>query len=324
MHVELDVKWSLSIVVLLSFLAVAHEAPAQTVASLAPLPHARIDAQPITEMSGLVKSRRHPNLFWLHNDSGDEARLFAIDGDGRSILPTYSRFTYYGDAPEDGKQQWQGFTVLYAENRDWEDIAADERYLYVADTGNNANARRDLVIYMISEIDPTASTRSAVVRALPVVYPDQDAFPPKSRHFDSESLFVDAGKLYLLTKHRGGLLHRMAPGVKLYRLDSDYSDRDNILTLVDHHDTLTAATGAELSPDGQTLAVISYTDLWLFQRPASGDQWLSAPARHFPLDTDTFRQVEAITWIDDDTLLLGNEQRDLFRLVVSALPDTVP
>jgi hypothetical protein len=314
-------KWSVCIPALLLLFVIARQVHPQPEGLLAPAVHARVSAGPISEMSGIVKSRRRENLYWVHNDSGDGPRLFAIDGEGNSILPTYSKLTHYGDAPERGKQQWQGFEVLYADNVDWEDIAIDDNYLYVADVGNNGNARRDLVIYALSEIDPAASTRSAVVRKLPVVYPDQQDYPPRARHFDSESLFTADGNLYLLTKHRkSGLTGGWEAGAKLYRLDSKHSDRNNVLTLVDTHPALTAATAADLSPDGQTLAVLSYEALWLFSRPEVGDQWLSAPARYWLLDPAVFRQAEALAWADDETLLIGNEQRDLFRLPLAELP----
>jgi hypothetical protein len=303
--------------------AVAGALSAQETGPLAPPVYARVSSEPIGEMSGIVKSRRRDNVYWVHNDSGDSARIFAIDSTGKTILPTYSRFTRYGEEPEQGKEQWQGFEVLYAKHVDWEDIAIDESYLYVADVGNNGNARRDLVIYMLSEIDPTASTRTAVIKKLPVVYPDQTDYPPPERNFDSESLFVDAGTLYLITKHRGaGLDLGFAPGAKLYRLDTAYDDRNNVLTPVDSHPALTAATGAELSPDGQTLAVLATSELWLFTRPESGDKWLSAGAsRHFALNRDIFRQAEAVTWDGDGALLITNEQRDIFRLELAALPN---
>src|SRR5690606_35909131 len=122
-------------------------------------------------------------------------------------------------------------------------------------------------------------TRSAVIRKLPVAYPEQSAYPdPDERHYDAESLFVDRGRLYLITKHRkgwtlfDGLFDSMKAGASLYRLDTRFTEEVNQLTLIDSHPLLTAATGAELSPDGQTLAVISYSDLWLFDRPAHGDQ----------------------------------------------------
>src|SRR5690606_31023644 len=113
---------------------------------LSPPVHARITAGPIDEMSGIVRSRRYRGLYWVHNDSGDSARLFAVDAAGGSRLPAEVAETRYGDAPERGKQQWQGFGVLHADNVDWEDIAADGDHLYVADLGNNFNTRKDLAI----------------------------------------------------------------------------------------------------------------------------------------------------------------------------------
>jgi hypothetical protein len=291
----------------------------------APQPSAHIKASPISELSGIVKSNRRADLYWVHNDSGDEARLFAITATGESVLPTYSRFTYYGDVAEAGKTQWQGFPVLYSNNVDWEDIAVDRNYLYLADTGNNGNARRDLMLYLVSEIDPTASTRSAVIQALPLVYPDQTAFPPERLHFDSESLFVVAGAPYLITKHRrsaGLLREEFEQGATLYRLDTRYTDKNNILTKVDTHPTLLAATGADLSPDGNTLAVVSMDALWLFNKPADGsDRWLSSEASRYPFERDALKQLEAVTWIDNQTLLLGNEQSELFRIPLAELPE---
>lgn len=274
----------------------------------------------------MAKSRSYPDTFWVVNDSGDSARIFAINHEGKMILPTYSRFSYYGEEKEKGKKQWEGFRVLYGKNVDWEAMTIDDKYLYVADTGNNFNNRRDLGIYLLSEIDPTASTQSAVIRFLPVAYPEQEAFPGRGeRHYDSEALFSADGKLYLITKHRKRTgLNSYEAGANLYRLDTDYTERDNLLTLIDSNGNMTAVTGAELSPDGQTLAVISYEDLWLFERPASGDKWLSAPARRYPLDTGVFRQVETVVWDDDATLLLTNEQRDLFRVSLAELPNPAP
>lgn len=293
----------------------------------APAPSSRIVSEPIEEMSGIVRSPRRDNLYWVHNDSGDSARIFAITADGKSVLPTYSKFTHYGDAAEAGKQQWQGFEVLYADSVDWEDIAADANYLYVADVGNNANMRRNLAIYLISEIDPTASTRSAVIQKLPVVYPEQTSFPQFPMHFDSESLFTVDGKLYLITKNRGGGITGtdFERGANLYRLDTRHTDQPNVLTKIDSNDVMLAATGADVSPDGSKLAVVTYEALWLFDKPADGsDRWLSSTSRRYPYDRAVLKQVEAVTWIDDATLLIGNEQRDLFRIPLATLPAPTP
>ena len=279
-----------------SLLAAAGFAPllAAEATLWAPTPSAQIAADPISEMSGIVKSPGRDNTYWVHNDSGDSARIFAITAEGVSILPTYSKFTHYGDAPERGNQLWQGLPVLVAE---------------------------------ISEIDPTASTRSAVIQRLPVVYPEQTEFPASVKHFDSESLFVFNNALYLITKHRGGgvMGTDFEPGANLYRLETRFTDQSNLLKKIDSHPEILGATGADLSPDGNTLAVISQDALWLFSRPQDGgDQWLSGLAKHYPFSRGALRQLEAVTWIDDATLLLGNEQRDLFRIPLSSLPSVLP
>ena len=299
------------IVGLVAFLS-SHSRP---VGGFAPEIIATLSAAPLDEVSGMVKSRSYANTYWVVNDSGDGARLFAVNREGNNIIPTFSRFSFYGEEPEEGKEQWQGFRVLYAGNVDWESMTADENFLYVADTGNNFNSRRDLGIYMLSEIDPTASTQSAAIRYLPVRYPEQVEYPGRGNlHFDSEALFSADGSLYLITKHRAPNGLGMAHGANLYRLDTDFTDQDNLLTLVDTHPDMLAVTGAELSPDGSTLAVISYTDLWLFDRPAEGDNWLSSTSRRVALDTGVMRQVETVIWDDDGSLLLTNEQRDLFHV----------
>ena len=287
---------------------------------------ATIDARPLAEVSGMARSRSYSGTYWVTNDSGDTARIFAIDADGKTILPTYSRFSYYGEESEKGKKQWEGFRVLNGRNVDWEAMTIDANYLYVADTGNNFNDRRDLGIYALSEIDPTASTQSAVIKFMPVAYPEQVDFPDMDNlHFDAEALFSADDKLYLVTKHRKRrVFNTYEKGANLYRLDTQYTDRDNLLTLVDSNPDILAATGAELSPDGSTLAVISYTDLWLFDRPAAGDLWLSSGFRRYPLDTDVARQIETVAWADDATLLLTNEQRDLFRVTLAELAASTP
>src|SRR5438477_556362 len=44
------------------------------------LPDERID-----ESSGLAASRKYPGCLWTHNDSGDSARLFLLDAQGKTL-----------------------------------------------------------------------------------------------------------------------------------------------------------------------------------------------------------------------------------------------
>lgn len=284
----------------------------------------KITAKPISEVSGMAKSAGYENTYWVVNDSRKGTRLFAVNREGNTIIPTFSRFSYYGEEKVEGKELWPGFRVLYAENIDWESMTIDESYLYVADTGNNFNNRRDLGIYLISEIDPTASTQSAAIRFIPVHYPEQKEFPGLGkRHYDSEALFLFEGSLYLITKHRdqSGSLE---PGANLYRLDSNHEDSSNALTLIENHPKMMAVTDAELSPDGSRLAVISSNDLWIFDRPEQDDHWLSSSHRRYPLDTLYVGQVETIIWDDDSTLIISNEQRTLYVVDLADLGEITP
>jgi hypothetical protein len=271
-------------------------------------------------MSGIVKSRAYGDVYWVHNDSGDEARLFAIRADGSVIMPRWLSQDYFVGAPEEGKKPYPGVRVDLAANSDWEDITIVGDTLYVADTGNNGNARRDLGLYVIREPNPEATERTRILKWLPIAYPDQAAFPGANWHFDCEAIFAYKGKIYFLTKHRAnGDIDTPEDSASLYRLDTQYTDRVNVLKKIDSRASLGGwVTGADMSPDGRTLAVVCEAPskcVWLFQSRDGSDRFLSGTARRL-LIPDA-RQCEAICFADNDTLLVTNEQRDIFRLKVN-------
>ncbi|HNT88181.1 MAG TPA: WD40 repeat domain-containing protein, partial [Candidatus Hydrogenedentes bacterium] len=39
----------------------------------------------LTEISGLLDSRQNPGVFWVHNDSGDAPRLYALSHTGEHL-----------------------------------------------------------------------------------------------------------------------------------------------------------------------------------------------------------------------------------------------
>ncbi len=280
----------------------------------------RVDFEPIAEMSGIQRSPIDGS-FWTHNDSGDHPRLFAVNSEGNVRIPQNLAGEYHGEEAAAGQSPWPGVRINNADNRDWEDLTSDGVNLYIAEMGNNRNTRRDMGIYVVPWESLHQTEAASASRFMPVHYPEQTSFPPLERHFDSESLFFADGRLYAITKHREPVpSQRMQAGANLYRLDSQSETESNALTLIDHHPTLTAATAADLSPDGNTLAVLSYTAIWLFEQPASGDAWLSAPSRRLPLDSEAARQVEALTWLDAETLVVTNEQRDWFEIPLALFP----
>lgn len=244
----------------------------------------KVEPKKLTELSGLAASAAHPGTHWAHNDDG-AARLFAIRADGGAAA-----------APTE---------VDGAENEDWEDVTRSGGAVYVADMGNNANDRRDLGVYEIPEPTP-GTARVRAKRFIRVRYPDQVAFPPTRLEFYCEALFFDRGALYFVTKHRESQ-SKFGYGAKLYRLKLADVRKDEVseLALVGSTREIWAATGAALSPSGKRLALLSLTGIWLFDRPAQGDNWLASKRAFIPASK---RGLEAIEWIDDATLLVGTDE----------------
>ncbi len=285
----------------------------------AALTHAgRVTHSPVDEMSGIVRSRWQENVWWVHNDSGDAPRIFAIDSTGAVHVAPWHAGDYAVGAEADGSETpaWPGVQIGAAAHIDYEDIAVEDRTLYLGDIGNNGNARRDLGIYVIRE-PFRYDRRTRPVRHLPIRYPDQETVPAEEWHFDAEALFVDDGTPYVLTKHREGQqIGSLEPGTKLYRLDTKQTHQVNTLTLVDRHRAIPPPTAAALSPSGDRLAVLCSGGVWLYPRPEENDQWLSSEPRRIRLSAERTQQAEAVTWDDPHTLRIANEQRAVWTLSV--------
>jgi hypothetical protein len=248
---------------------------------------AKLGPGPVKENSGIVKSRQFADLFWMHNDSGDEPRIYPIHRNGANYEDTR-----YADE--------NGVLIGGAINVDWEDIAVDaDGHVIVADMGNNENDRRDLVLYYLDEPAPTAG-RTTFRKKVFVRYPDQHEFPA-SRHdfnFDCEAVFTVGNTVYMLSKNRSN------QDTKLYRLDDPKPDATNTLTLVGSFDIRGQAVGADCSADGKRLAVLTYTGIWLFERDTIDQTFFDGRISWAPFPK---RDAEAICFADDHTLLIADE-----------------
>lgn len=281
-------------------------------------PIAKVEHAPVAEMSGIVKSRTYAGVYWVHNDSGDVARVFPIRLDGTVVKPSFET-DFWVDKPVAGLKEWRGIEVANAQNIDWEDIAIDGDRLYIADLGNNGNARRDLGVYVLDEPNPEATGVARALKYLPIKYPDQIAFPPGIWHFDCEAMFVRGGKLYIVTKHRkDGQFLVPEDSAKLYRLDTELTDQANVLVKLDEREGLGGwVTAADVSPDEKTLAVLCnapQASIWFFDLSRTDKAFLSAPSKRVLLKNA--RQAEALCFEDDRNVIVTNEQREIFRVAV--------
>lgn len=262
--------------------------------------YAQITPELINESSGIVKSRQYDNVYWTINDSGGEPALYPITFDGKGVKTKWA---------EKKDRPYEGIAVPDTVNVDWEDIALDDNgYLIIGAFGNNGNARKDLAVYYVAEPNPFEIWKTVSLKKVPFHYPEQKAFPPhkSEKNYDCEALFTKGNVLYLLTKHRGN--HR----TRLYRFDSMEPFVSNPLTLVDEFDLgKSSVTAADLSADGQRLAVLTYKAVWVFEQSDGTDRFLRGAVHWLPIKA---RQAEAICWNGSEELLITNEQRDLFTV----------
>lgn len=277
-------------------------------------PIATVRHEQLPEMSGLAKSNRYKDTYWVQNDSGDKARIFAIHSNGDVIGPTSSK-EFWFDTPENGKRVYPGISLPKAQNNDFEEVCIDGETLYVSDCGNNSNARKNLVVYAVPEPDPTKSLQATSPQKFPVSYEDQKDFPANPMYFDCEAIFRFKGKTYFITKHRGASNVPLG-SANIYVASTWVPDQENVLKKVDSKNDLEGWVSAcSISPDGKYLAVLCQApvqSIWLFELPKSGESFFHQSAKRLVFTGG--KQCEGLTFIDSDSILMSNEQRELFVL----------
>jgi hypothetical protein len=240
----------------------------------------------LRESSGVAVSRHQPGVLWTHNDSGDDARLYATNLAGDDLGT---------------------FRVLGAEALDWEDIATgpcpptiDAGFcLYVADIGDNLETRDHVTIYVLPEPEAGQATDSTTqvegAGILRLRYPDG----PR----DAEALAVTPhGDLLIISKGR-------TSPVLVYSVPHTAVDQQvTIATIVDtlpidaRAGIMNQVTAAAMSPSGHLLAVRTYTQLFFLTTASSFT--LASPACNIGLRQP---QGEAVDFLDATSVVLTSE-----------------
>lgn len=198
----------------------------------------KLGAPDATEISGLVVSPTQPGVLWAHNDSGDRARIFALRSDGSLIA---------------------SLDVPGAEATDWEDIEVGPGGdLLLGDIGDNKSVRENVDVYRVPEphlADGPATTATAT--RLRLTYPD-------GAH-DAETLLADprTGEVVIVTKRLDG-----RSGVYAAHVPARGDAQDAVLRHVGdlHLGVGGLATAGDLSADGHTVALRTYTGLYAWTR----------------------------------------------------------
>lgn len=226
----------------------------------------------INEASGLAASRSNPGVLWVHNDSGGQARVFAMDYQGHDL------------------GYW---TLVGAVNRDWEDMAigpgptAGVDYLYLGDIGDNNAVHASVKIYRVAEPvvstmqTPSAHTLSGV-GVIELTYPDG----PR----DAETLLVDpvSGDIYIVSKE---LLSS-----RVYR--AAYPQSTSSSTVMTYLGTVGVwfATAGDAAPDASGVLIRGYNSARYWPRSAGQNLWQALQNTSCTIPLASEQQGETITF----------------------------
>ncbi|MCS6980011.1 MAG: hypothetical protein N2050_08155 [Flavobacteriales bacterium] len=239
----------------------------------------------LDENSGMVLARG--KLIFI-NDSKNEARVYVWD-------------TLQG-------QLVHSCAILKVANVDWEDLAADDRYLYIGDFGNNAGVRQNLSIVRV-ELDCVFKKEACPGAYIRFECTDQKEFyaRPYQHNYDFEALAVwddsllvfsknwldGQTRLYVLPKQPG--TYRVGPRVAL--------------------PSRGLVTGATYHEDLKLLALCGYQprdmapEIFLLVWPDFSLQSLKRPAfRRLSITPPQASQIESLVALDGHRFWMARER----------------
>ena len=253
---------------LLFFFLLSNNLVAQEIISKIELPRY------INETSGL---EYYKDYLVTHNDSGNEPVIYYLDREGR--------FSF--------KRSFDSLT-----NHDWEDLASDKDFLYIADMGNNFDTRKNLQIVKVP-IDPKINKTEFIN----FYYPEQSEFEFRlSSMYDAEGLISIDDYLFIFTKNRAKKI------TEIYKISK--SPGSQIAEKIGSLDCQSIVTGADYNKDLKLLvltATVSFEEYYILKLENFDPKKLinyQIDMYEIPLEKT---QVESIKIIDKNTFWVTSE-----------------
>lgn len=242
-----------------------------------------LQSDEMNETSGIAASAVYPDTYYVHNDSGDTSRFFAIGTDGKC------KATYF-------YQTRTGTARAY----DCEDIAvgpgpvANQNYIYLGDIGDNGSYRKFITVYRMAEpalLKTDGSKQNITAVPLNLKYPDGAR--------DAETLMVDPVEklIYVVSKRESQ--------VTVYTAPLTYHDNDT-LTLTSRCQLRFKGirpfkwiVAGDISRDGSQILLKSYTRVYYWKRQGNEPAWqaMQRPPQELPYEQE--HQGEAIGFAPD-------------------------
>ncbi len=238
----------------------------------------KLSSKQMNEISGIAASAINHDIYYVHNDSGDTSRFFAITPDGKLVSTIY----------------FKGDTTEALGVRDCEDIAVGpgpkrrKSYVYLGDIGDNNSSRKYLTIYRMEENAAWAkdSLSRADAVAVHLKYPDGAR--------DAETLMIDPIEklLYIVSKRQDS--------VTVYTTPLKFKPNDTV-TLTKRcklffkgFKVFKWITAGDISRDGTQILLKSYEKVYYWKRNGNEPLWKTMQSNPETPFYETEKQGEAI------------------------------
>nr|MBC7612144.1 hypothetical protein [Pseudopedobacter sp.] len=232
----------------------------------------------ISECSGLVVSSKNDDLMWVHNDSGDEGRVFLIDNKTK-IIAKY---------------------LFKKEVIDCEDIAlytpqSGRAQIFVGDIGDNNAQRNYISIYKFDE--PSLSVKSSTELSVKNVTELKFKYPDGAR--DAECLMIDEKdqEIYIVSKREDSVAVYSAP------LNSQPNKiitlKKRIKLFFPGEKGSKGITAGDISRDGKEVIIKSYINVFYWDRQPNETIPQCLKRAFIGLPYNPEKQGEAIGFLKD-------------------------
>lgn len=244
----------------------------------------RLQDKQMDEISGIAASGIHNGIYYVHNDSGDTSRFFAITTDGKINATIY----FKGD-------QKQRLGVC-----DCEDIAVGigpargKSYVYMGDIGDNKGVRPYITVYRMEEKKNwIGGVNTITADATPIHF----KYPDGPR--DAESLMIDPVEklIYIVSKR--------TDSVTVYTSPLNFKANDT-LTLTKRTKLFFNGfkpfkwiTAGDISKDGQQVLLKDYTKVYYWKRNNNEPIWQTMQRKPVELPYQQEKQGEAVGFTPD-------------------------
>ncbi|WP_313258212.1 hypothetical protein [Sphingobacterium sp.] len=224
----------------------------------------------LDEISGIISSINNPGMFWVNNDSGDDARVYLIDS-AANLMCSY---------------QLDGVEAIDIEDIAWVELDG-QSYVVLGDIGDNLAKRTQLSLYIFPEpvLKPGVKVDSISRSAISIKHLK---YPGKAR--DAEAIFIDPldKQFYLVSKRE---LRSSLYSAEIFKGNKDTYILKPILSF-----PFTFITAADISPKRDAVVMKNLTSIFYWPLASKAPLIEALKKQPLPIPYEPEPQAEAISF----------------------------